>query len=311
MVESRKEAKQLVQGTLTPVTTPKSVARVLNSSFSYESANEFLSSVTVKALGPRKQVLAKVVAPHECSSDIKFIFTDQFVAKCRRLLDEFKKSLPNSDQPIGIRVAKVGVFSEEQLGIMHDYYTTIQIFASVVATAEWIRATSPNRLAIPAGLREYVDLDKEAAAIAIQKMVLTLTRQTPFGTVLKRSLLRFRDDEWINDDCLLHAMTTLQEEHGTTGIISPAFCGTVNVESQYKIIAATQPFRASNEYVLLPIHLNNNHWCGVVFDIKSQTLRAVVTCIVMGVLESHLIMSFLTRFALSYDNRTCAKASKY
>ncbi|ETK71272.1 hypothetical protein L915_21460 [Phytophthora nicotianae] len=155
MVESRKEAKQLVQGTLTPVTTPKSVARVLNSSFSYESANEFLSSVTVKALGPRKQVLAKVVAPHECSSDIKFIFTDQFVAKCRRLLDEFKKSLPNSDQPIGIRVAKVGVFSEEQLGIMHDYYTTIQIFASVVATAEWIRATSPNRLAIPAGLREH------------------------------------------------------------------------------------------------------------------------------------------------------------
>lgn len=152
MAESWKEAKQLVQGTLLPVTTLSNVSRVLKSSHSYESAHEFLSSFTTKILGPRKQAIPKVITPSESLNGIKFVFTEKFTKKCCKLLSEFKNSLSNSKLPVGVRVPKVGIISEEQLQIMVDYHDTMDSLLEVFGAIEWMTATSLNRLRFPVGM---------------------------------------------------------------------------------------------------------------------------------------------------------------
>ncbi|KAG2825685.1 hypothetical protein PC113_g21871 [Phytophthora cactorum] len=141
MVESRKEAKQLVQWTLLPVTTLRSVARVLKATYSYESAYEFLSKFAVKTLGPRKQA----------------------IPKCRNLLEENKQSLLDPELHVGVRISKAGVLNENQLQVLADCHDTMSSLTAVSDAVEWMAATALNRLDIPNGLDEYAELDKGRA----------------------------------------------------------------------------------------------------------------------------------------------------
>jgi hypothetical protein len=251
MAESRKEAKQLVQGTLLPVTTLSNVARVIKSSYSYESAHEFLSSFATKVLGPRKQATAKVIAPSDSLSSVKFVFTEKFTKKCCKLLSEFKKSLPDPKSPVGVRVSKVGVIGEEQLQVMVDYHDTMDALLEVSDAIEWMTATSLSRLRIPEGLGEYAELDKAGATVAMQQIVLPMSRDTPFGRISNRAMSLLREDLWLNDDCMMDAMATFQEEHASIGIISPGFSGTESIATQHKVIAGSRPFEESNTHVPL------------------------------------------------------------
>ncbi|KAI9982447.1 hypothetical protein PInf_008390 [Phytophthora infestans] len=276
LVNSLKEAKQLVQGTLTPVITLSNVATVLKSTYSYESAYEFLSKLSVKTLGPRKQVIAKMVAPSEALSSVKFVFTEQFTHKCRNVLETYREALPDPKSPVGVRLAKIGFISEDQVQVMVEYHHTMKSLEAVSDTIEWMEATSLNRLDIPEGLNEYVELDKTKATTALQQIVLPISRLTPFGMVSNESVLLLREDLWLNDDCMMHVMTTIQEEHAHVGIISPGVTGTDDPETQEKVISGSDPFQEHNTHVLLPIHINRNHWCGAVFDFKSTPNRITV-----------------------------------
>ncbi|KAG1694432.1 hypothetical protein DVH05_001234 [Phytophthora capsici] len=199
MVNSLKEAKQLVQGELTPVITLSNVARVLKSTYSYESAYEFLSKISVKTMGPRKKVIAKMVAPSEALSSVKFVTTEQFTHKCRKLLETYREALPDPKSPVGVRLAKIGVISEDQLKVMVEYHHTMKSLEAVSDTIEWMAATSLNRLDIPEGLNEYVELDKTKATTALQQVVLPISRLTPFGMVSNESVLLLREDLWLAD----------------------------------------------------------------------------------------------------------------
>ncbi|KAF1795009.1 hypothetical protein GQ600_258 [Phytophthora cactorum] len=110
--KSKTEAKQFVHGTLKPFFTLSNVARVLGSSYSYESAFDFLSSFPVKTVGPRKQAIANLVASNECTNVVKFVLAEKFLQKCSRSLKELQKSLSDSDGTVGVRVPNVGTFTE-------------------------------------------------------------------------------------------------------------------------------------------------------------------------------------------------------
>lgn len=103
----------------------------------------------------------------------------------------------------------------------------------------------------------------------MQQVCLPMSRDTPCGRISNKSMLLLREDLWLNDDCIMHVLTTLQEEHESIGIISPGFSGTESIATQHKVIAGSRPFQERNTHVLMPIHINKNHWCGAVFDFKS------------------------------------------
>ncbi|KAG3017774.1 hypothetical protein PC121_g12138 [Phytophthora cactorum] len=187
MVESRKEAKQLVQWTLLPVTTLRSVARVLKATYSYESAYEFLSKFAVKTLGPRKQAIPKVIAPDESLRSVKFVFTEMFTRKCRNLLEENKQSLLDPELHVGVRISKAGVLNENQLQVLADCHDTMSSLTAVSDAVEWMAATALNRLDIPNVLDEYAELDKASATVAIQQPILPMSRDTPFGRISNES----------------------------------------------------------------------------------------------------------------------------
>ncbi|KAE8994189.1 hypothetical protein PF010_g9077 [Phytophthora fragariae] len=172
-----------------PVPTLSNVARVLESSYSYESANKFLSSFPVKSVGPRKQAIPKILVSIECISGVKFVFVEKFVKKCCRAQEEFRKPLKDADATICIRVPKVGTFTSMQLQIMTNYFATMGKLSAVSETVEWVQATSLNRLSIPPGLDEFAELDKEKAKKPIGQLVLPISCPSPFGAITSEALL--------------------------------------------------------------------------------------------------------------------------
>ncbi|KAG1705290.1 hypothetical protein DVH05_004219 [Phytophthora capsici] len=197
-------------------------------------------------MGPRKQVIAKVITPDEILSSVKFVFTEKFTRKCKRALNTYRKSLAAADSSIGVRIPKAGVLSEEQLRVMMKYYETMKSLFAVSDTMEWMVATTLSRLDIPKGLNEYAQLDKVRAAIVLQQVVLPLSRKTPFGMVSDECVFRYREDMWIHDDCVMVGMATLQEGYGPIGVISPGISGTECPETGQKFISGSHPFHKDN-----------------------------------------------------------------
>ncbi|KAG1711915.1 hypothetical protein DVH05_009156 [Phytophthora capsici] len=260
---AQKEAKQLVQGTLMPVFTLNDVTRVLKSSYSYESAYDFLKNVPVKEVGPRKQAIAREVNSSECMKSVQFVFTPEFSRKCSRAVEDFKKTTGQNKETTEKQTA-VGI------AVMIDYYRAMDKLAVVAETVEWIKTTSLNRLHVPEGLDEFVNLDKTKAATAIQRLVLPMSRQSPFGRIANESLLLFRKNLWLNDDSIMHTMTTLSEEMNELGVISPGFNATRDMSTTGNVIAGSEPFAKKNKFALLPICIHGNHWCGAVFNFVDE-----------------------------------------
>ncbi|OWZ21114.1 ABC transporter [Phytophthora megakarya] len=92
---------------------------------------------------------------------------------------------------------------------------------------------------------------------------------SPFGRIYNDNIMRFRGEEWLNDDRLVHGMTTIPDECGPIGIISPAFSVTGDTEGKNESIAVSQLFHARYKFAMLPLHIGKNLWCGAVFDMQS------------------------------------------
>ncbi|RLN72367.1 hypothetical protein BBJ28_00023756 [Nothophytophthora sp. Chile5] len=273
MVVSRKEAKQLVQGTLAPVTDLKAIAKILAAPFSYDSANEILSSIPIKTVGARKQAFARLVSPEECVKAVKYVLPKHFVAKCMAAMKSFKAALsitPESDDSMGVRVPKLGILCHADIDTMMKWHQGTKTLETVCDTAAWAEASSFNRLDIPTGFDEFKECPTVARGAAIRQLLVNTTRHSPFGEISNLSLLLLRGHEWLDDDCLMHIMTTLQELHPFTGIITPMYSRISDEANKYKVIATTKPFNAANKHVLLPIHLKDSHWCGAVFSFKEE-----------------------------------------
>ncbi|KAG6945929.1 hypothetical protein JG688_00016301 [Phytophthora aleatoria] len=84
MAESRKAAKQLVQRTITSYNTNQ-YRQSVDVDIQLRICVQVLSSFTAKTMGPRKQPIAKVVAPNECLKNVKFVLDEKLTKKCKKL----------------------------------------------------------------------------------------------------------------------------------------------------------------------------------------------------------------------------------
>ncbi|KAF1778932.1 hypothetical protein GQ600_8841 [Phytophthora cactorum] len=157
-------------------------------------------------------------------------------------MEDYQKILTNADVAIGIRVQKVDTFTKHQLEVMTEYHEVMKQLLDVLETIEWVQTTSLNSLNMPQGLDEYANLEKATATTAIQRLVFPMSRISPFEEITNEALLVFRQDLWINDDCIMHAMTSLQQEFKLPiEIISPTFMGTKSAASRTVIVQKRSP----------------------------------------------------------------------
>ncbi|GMF18611.1 unnamed protein product [Phytophthora fragariaefolia] len=127
-------------------------------------------------------------------SSVKFVFNETFALKCRKLLKEYRESLPYSKLPLGTRIAKVGVISEAQVDVIVKYHETMTSLAAVPDAVEWMAAMSLNRLDITDNLDECAELDKATASVALQQPIVPMSRETPFGMISNESVLLLREN---------------------------------------------------------------------------------------------------------------------
>lgn len=85
---------------------------------------------------------------------------------------------------------------------MTKYYRVMEKLFAVYDTVDWMQSIPLARLDVSDELYEYKELNKLAAATAIQKLVIPMSQQSSFGAIVNESLLLFRGDTWLNDDSL-------------------------------------------------------------------------------------------------------------
>jgi hypothetical protein len=66
-------------------------------------------------------------------------------------------------------------------------------------------------------------------------------------------------------------LVLLEREHSNIGVVNPIFMRFKEQEVKLKAATAGNPFRDTSDMVLLPLHIDDNHWCGVVFDFRLES----------------------------------------
>ncbi|KAF1776358.1 Ulp1 protease family, C-terminal catalytic domain [Phytophthora cactorum] len=93
----------------------------------------------------------------------------------------------------------------------------------------------------------------------------------PFGSVPYSSLLAFCGGLSLDDNCMGHGIALLQRENPNVGVVNPLFMRFELREQQHTAIKADNPFVETNKIVLIPLHVDNNHWCGAVLDFRKDS----------------------------------------
>lgn len=144
-----------------------------------------------------------------------------------------------------------------------------------VAEAEdaviWAVNTSNKRIPVSAELSDGVSDDIAEREQEIKRLLLRGGRLTTFGSLPCLSLLTLRGNEWADDACMGHVLVLLQRENQKIGIIDPIFYRFLEKEDKRRVVSSGGPFNAANELVLMALHVDNNHWCGIVFDFRPES----------------------------------------
>ncbi|RLN06604.1 hypothetical protein BBJ28_00002807 [Nothophytophthora sp. Chile5] len=268
MAAGREKASRLVQGTLVPVTDLRKVEDVIDSGYNYEDANAVLSSIEVRSVPPNKKAIARIITSDEAETNIRYVFPLHFVRKALSAISQFNKTFsePCEEGGVGVRVPRLGIYTWSDITIMKKWHAAKERLTAIEDTLVWAAGTSVKRISEPA-LADGVARDQEAA---LKSMSLSGAVSTVFGDIAYESLLYFRENEWLDDGCFTLALAQLQKEVVNTGIINPIFHRMKDREDKYVVIAKAKPFQAANRFILLPIHLENSHWCGAVFSFDSE-----------------------------------------
>eukprot|EP00644_Phytophthora_capsici_P011064 jgi/Phyca11/110110/e_gw1.18.545.1 len=107
-------------------------------------------------------------------------------------------------------------------------------------------------------------------------MLLRGGRQTPFGSLPYLSLFTMCGNRWADDACIGHGLALLQRENQHIGIVDPIFHRFKDKKDKLRQTVSGNPFDTSNELILLALHVDDNHWCGIVFDIRRETKSITV-----------------------------------
>ncbi|RLN32096.1 hypothetical protein BBJ28_00016960 [Nothophytophthora sp. Chile5] len=258
------KASRLVQGTLVPVTDLRKVEDVIDSGYNYEDANTVLSSIEVRSVPPNKKAIARIITSDEAETNIRYVFPLHFVRKALSSISQFNRTFPEPCEESGVGVSsKIGNLHMER----HcSHLEVAHCEGEAEDTLVWAAATSVKRISEPE-LADGVARDQEAA---LKSISLSGAASTVFGDIAYESLLYFRENEWLDDECFTLVLAQLQIEVVNTGIINPILHRMKEREDKYMAIAKAKPFQAANRFILLPIHLENSHWCGAVFSFDSE-----------------------------------------
>ncbi|EEY62342.1 cysteine protease family C48, putative [Phytophthora infestans T30-4] len=128
-----------------------------------------------------------------------------------------------------------------------------------------------KRITIPDELSDAVATEPKERENAIKQLMLRGGRVTSFGSVPYRALLTFCGSSWLDDNCMGHGIALLHCEHPDVGVVNPLFLRFQLREQQLTTVKAGNPFAKTNKIVLIPLHIDNNHWCGAVIDFRRET----------------------------------------
>ncbi|OWZ06195.1 Cysteine protease [Phytophthora megakarya] len=243
MSQGKHKASKLVQGTLVQV---PNIHRMVNMLVKDYSNND----IQKKA---------------QCEADIRYIF--------RNGLGRKRKSLSRTaENPYPIR-AVMTVWACESLSLVlinsmvDRWYRAMASILVVEDTVTWAVNTSVNSITTPTEVLDGLHNAQCEREQKIKGMLLRGSRSTVFGKLQYQSLLTLRENLWIDDACMGYGLVLFQREYSVIGIIDPIFHRLPDRERKVQCGAFDTP----NELVLLVLHVDNNHWCGVVFHFRSES----------------------------------------
>jgi hypothetical protein len=131
--------------------------------------------------------------------------------------------------------------------------------------------SATKRIAVPAELSDGVGDETAEREQKIKRMKLRGGRSTLFGSLPYASLFSLCGNRWVDDACMGHGMALLQRDFRQIGIIDPIFHRFKAREDKLRHATSGDPFNAANSFVLMALHVDNNHWCGIVFDFRRES----------------------------------------
>ncbi|KAF1792696.1 hypothetical protein JG687_00015229 [Phytophthora cactorum] len=142
---------------------------------------------------------------------------------------------------------------------MDRWHRVVKNVSDTEEVINWVANTANKRIAVPVELSDGVSDDVAEREQKIKRLMLRGGRFTTFGSLPYLSLLTLRGMEWADDSCMGHLLELLQREHQNVGVVDPIFHNLAEREGNLRVIASGGPFSASNELVLLTLHVDNNH----------------------------------------------------
>ncbi|KAE9068564.1 hypothetical protein PF007_g27641 [Phytophthora fragariae] len=262
----KQTAAKLVQGTLAPVPSVQNIVTLLDEDYTYEDAHRALPAISIRDVPKTKKAIAGSYTSEECNDDVRFVFPERFVAKAQSSIMTFRKTLltkgEGAEDSVGVRVPRFGIFHHKDIVAMNRWHTCMGYLAETEVAINWASNTSIKRIGIPDELSDGVNEVGEREN-AIRQLLLRGGRSTPFGEVPYRSLLTFREDVWMDDNTMCHGLALLQRENSNVGVINPICMRFKEQDVKLKVATAGNPFRETNDMVLLPLHIDETIGAGL------------------------------------------------
>ncbi|POM61347.1 Cysteine protease family C48 [Phytophthora palmivora] len=244
---------------------------------SYEEAQGLLAVITERSLPKTKKAIAGKFNEDDCEADIRYVFPQVFVKKALSAIRVFLKS-------IGDEVSGDVVGVAHRYGVRDRYKTGYRLGPKYKHQADWnpngtsrkqaidwVQNTNIKRIGIPMELQDGVsDIPADREAM-IKRIPLRRSRSTPFGGLPYRELLSFCENKWVNDGAMSHGITLLQREHDGVGIVNPLFHRLSDRAARVTAVSVGNPFQEGHHLILVPLHLEDSHWCGAVIDLRSDS----------------------------------------
>ncbi|ETP21930.1 hypothetical protein F441_04661 [Phytophthora nicotianae CJ01A1] len=278
MTRGKEKATKLVQGTLVPVPSLNNLVKLLDRDYRYIDIKSSTQSLSERSVPQSKKAIAGIFTSEESENDIRYIFPQWFVTKAQSAIQQFRKAVPVDcgEDGVGVRVPRFGIYQLRDINAMDRWHRALKCITDVEDTVVWAVNTSNKRLSLPDELLDGVSDDIGMREQKIKTLLLRGGPRTPFGTLSSLSLLTLRGNKWQDDACMAQGLVLLQKENTKVGIIDPIFHRFRDREDKLRVIRSGTPFDSANELVLMGLHVDNNHWCGIVFDFRPETRSVTV-----------------------------------
>ncbi|OWZ13808.1 Cysteine protease [Phytophthora megakarya] len=254
MSQGKHKASKLVQGTLALVPNLHSMVNMLDKAYSNNDIEKKAQVLSERPVPKRKRTITGIFTEDECEADIRYIFPQWFVTKPQNL-SRLPKNLIRVVR-VGVRVALFGFNQIKDINAMDRWHRAMASILVVEDRVTWAVNTSVNIITMPTGFLDGLPNPQCEREQKMKGMLLRGSRSTVCGSLPYQSLLTLRLNLWIDDACMGHGLSS-----------TPYFIGF----QTGKVISKCGASNTANELVLLALHVDNNHWCGVAFDFCSES----------------------------------------